>query len=372
MKRAALVALLLMGPVAAQPSAPPKIAPEADTGYFQVISALDPHVWMMFQDRFQVQPTGNVTLIEQSDGIVLVDAGGSPGDGRRIVNAVRKFSHKPVKAVILSQWHGDKVQGLSEILKAWPRARTIATLATKLHLSDPRTMNSPGAPDAERNARTQRSIADTAAAMRAGAAKATDPALRLGFARAANMFDQYGPDMDGVLTLAPHEAFADVLDIPDRTAPVKAMFLGRADTDGDAVVWLPKQRILIAGETVILPFPYGYKSYPREWIAVLEKLRAYHFKWLVPGHGPLQNDRTQIDKIAAALKDVRAQVAPLVAQGLTLPQVQQKVDMSAHAQAFCGSDPWLRKWFQAFFVEPVVVSAYKEARGEAIVQSLGG
>ena len=35
----------------------------------------------------------------------------------------------------------------------------------------------------------------------------------------------------------------------------------------------------------------------------------------------VESDRAQLDRIAATLKDVRAQVAPLVKQGLTLEQV---------------------------------------------------
>jgi glyoxylase-like metal-dependent hydrolase (beta-lactamase superfamily II) len=373
MQRILAAVILFAGAVAAQP--PPVGAegsPAADTGYFQIVRPVAKGVWLLAEPRFQLQPIGNVTVIEQSDGLVLVDAGGSPGAGRRIVEMIRGISPKPVKAVIVTQWHGDKVQGLSEILKAWPQARTIATAATRAHLSNPATMNSPAAPDAERNAAFVEAQRGIAVQMRAGAAGAKTEEGRLGYERAARLFDQYALDMDGALTLAPQEGFETALEIPDRIAPVKAMFLGRADTDGDAVVWLPKQRIVIAGEIVILPFPYGYRSYPADWIATLGKLRAMPFKLLIPGHGMEQTDRVQLDRIAAALKDVRAQVAPLAAEGLSLDAVRAKVDLSAHAKVFCGSDPWLTAWFDAFFVDPIVESAYKEAKGEPIVQSLGG
>jgi glyoxylase-like metal-dependent hydrolase (beta-lactamase superfamily II) len=148
------------------------------------------------------------------------------------------------------------------------------------------------------------------------------------------------------------------------------MFLGRANTDGDAVVWLPKQRVLVTGETVIAPFPYGFGSYPSDWIGVLKKLRAMPFKVLVPGHGMPQTDRGQIDRILAALEDVRGQVAPLVAKGLTLDQVKAKVDLSRQKQSFVGDDPWLGRWFDDFWATPIVTSAYHEAKGEPIVQSL--
>ena len=145
---AGLVAILSIVPAVAEPVVD-------DIGYFQEVHRIDKGVWLLTEPKFQVQPIGNVTVIEQSDGLVLVDAGSAVGAGRRIVALVRGLSHKPVKAVIVSQWHGDKAQGLSEILKAWPGARTISTAATQAHLSDPATMNTPGSLDAVANAKYQ-------------------------------------------------------------------------------------------------------------------------------------------------------------------------------------------------------------------------
>jgi glyoxylase-like metal-dependent hydrolase (beta-lactamase superfamily II) len=357
----------------AQVASPPpgsEGSPAADTGYFQIVRPVAPHVWVLLQPKFQVQPDGNVTIIEQSDGLVLIDAGGSPGSGRRIVKMVRGLSSKPVKAVIVSQWHGDKPQGLTEILKAWPNARTIATAATQAHLEDPNTMNTPGAPDAAANAHYQVLIRRSEDYMRKTALAASNPELRDRYAQAAHAFAQWGLDMDGALTIATKESFTDKLVIADAAAPVEATFLGRADTDGDAVVWLPKQRVLVTGETVIAPFPYGFGSYPSDWIGVLKKERAMPFKVLVPGHGAPQTDRVQLDRIRAALEDVRAQVAPLVAQGLTLDQVKAKVDLSRQKKGFVGDDPWLGRWFDDFWTTPVITSAYHEAKGEPIVQGL--
>ena len=361
-----LVALMAVSPAAA---AEPDLA---DTGYLQTLKRIDARVWVLAEPKFQVQPIGNVTIVEQSDGVVLVDAGGSPGAGRRIVEMVKSLSSKPVKAVIISQWHGDKPQGLTEILKAWPDARTISTAATQAHLSDPKTMNSPAAPDPAKNASYLSQQAAAARYMQSMIARARTPQEQHGFALAARSFGQYAADLDGALTVAPKEGFTDRLDIADAQAPVQVLFFGRGNTDGDAVVWLPKQKILVAGELVILPFPYGYESYPADWIATLGKLRSYDFRWLVPGHGAPQRDRRQIDRIAAALKDVRGQVAPLVAQGLSLDAVRARVTFDGQAKIFVGHDPWLRRWFMAFWAQPIVDSAYKEARGEPIVQGLGG
>jgi hypothetical protein len=121
---------------------------------------------------------------------------------------------------------------------------------------------------------------------------------------------------------------------------------------------------------VASPFPYGFGSYPSDWSGVLKKERAMPFKVLVPGHGAPQTDRVQLDRIRAALEDVRAQVAPLVAQGLTLDQMKAKVGLSRQKKSFVGDDPWLGRWFDDFWATPVITSAYHEAKGEPIVQGL--
>jgi glyoxylase-like metal-dependent hydrolase (beta-lactamase superfamily II) len=365
-----IVAVLALFAFSARPLAVTSGAKTTDDGYFQLIVRVAPGVWLLAEPKFQVQPIGNVTVIEQADGLVLVDAGASAGSGRRIVAMVRQISPKPVKAIILSQWHGDKVQGLSELLKAWPNARTIATRQTQAHLADPMTMNTPASPDPVRNAAFVKQQLDIAAYLEANAAKAADPTVRDGFAAAARMFRLYALDVAGTLTLAPKEGFTDRLEIADARRPVEALYLGRANTDGDAMVWLPRQRILVAGETVIAPFPYGYESYPASWIDVLRQLRGYRCRVLIPGHGPPQHDARQIDRIRAALEAVETQVAPLARQGLTLAQVQAKVDFSARQRSFIGGDPWLGLWFKAFWTEPIVASAYKEANGQPIVQGL--
>jgi glyoxylase-like metal-dependent hydrolase (beta-lactamase superfamily II) len=342
----------------------------ADTGYFQVVRPVDKGIWLLAEPRFQLQPIGNVTVIEQRDGLILVDAGGSPGAGRRIVAMVKSISPKPVKAVIITQWHGDKPQGLTEILKAWPDARTISTVATQAHLHEAATMNTPATPDPARNAKYQKMLADYIATMKKSFENASTPEMRSGYDREVRMLEQYALDMDGALTVPTKEAFSDRLRIDDALSPVEAMFLGRANTDGDAVVWLPRQQIVIAGEIVILPFPYGFESYPSDWIATLDKLQALKFRTRIPGHGLPQTGREQIAKIRAALEDVRAQVAPLAAQGLTLGQVRAKVNLAAQIEAFTRRDPSLARWIKPLWLDPIIASAYKEAKGEPIIQSL--
>lgn len=345
--------------------------PRSTDGYYQQTLRIASGVWTFAQPSFQVQPSGNVTLIEQADGLVLVDAGGSPGAARRVIAEIRRLSRKPVKAVIITHWHGDHPQGLPEILKAWPEARTVATRATQAHLTARKTMNTPAVFDAAADEAFYKRGQGFIAYSRRMAEQAVSPAEREGWSAAARLFTQYAEDMRGAITVAPREAFDDTLILPDPRAPVEVRFLGRANTDGDAVVWLPRQKVLISGDLVVAPFPFGFGSYPADWLISLDRLRAHDFEVLVPGHGPPQRDRAYLDRLSAAITEIRVSVTPLAQQGMSLDEVRKKVDFSSQAPGFIGDDPWLRRWFHEYWVIPFVTSVHKEAKGEPIVQSLG-
>ena len=343
--------------------------PTPEDGYYQEVRSVASGVWVLLQPRMQVQPAGNVTVIEQQDGLVLVDTGGSPGAGRRVVETVKGLSPEAVKAVIVTHWHGDHALGLTEIQKAWPEARTIATRATQEHLQTPKTMNTPAEPDEARNRELQEQLRGFGEYSAQMAGKAETDAGRQGWAGAERLFHQYVIDMDGALTRTTAEGFTDRLVLDDPRSPVEVRFLGRANTDGDAVVWLPKQRVVVTGDVVVAPIPYGFGSYPGEWTGVLEAVKSLDFAVLVPGHGAPQTDATYLDRLLALLEDVREQVAK-AGPAATLEEVRAVVDLSHHRKLFAGDDPWLAYWFDSYWTQPIVASAYKEAHGEPIVQSL--
>jgi glyoxylase-like metal-dependent hydrolase (beta-lactamase superfamily II) len=203
------------------------------------------------------------------------------------------------------------------------------------------------------------------------AEQASDPAEKVGWAAAGRLFTQYAEDMRGAVTISTTEAFDERLDLPDARTPIEVRFLGRANTDGDAIVWLPKQKVLISGDIVVAPFPFGFGSYPADWLRTLDRIRAYDFEVLVPGHGRPQRDRAYLDRLSGAIAEVRAKVASLVAQGVSLEDARKRLDFTDQTRAFVGDDPWLRRWFSEYWSTPFLASAYKEAKGEPIVQTLG-
>jgi glyoxylase-like metal-dependent hydrolase (beta-lactamase superfamily II) len=358
-------------PIVAPFPADARVSPE--DGYLYEAVAIAPRVHaFMSREPFQVQPLGNVTAIEQSDGFVLVDSGGSPAAAERIVAFLGEIADKPVKAIVLTHWHGDHVLGLRTLLARWPDARTISTAQTRASLMSAETARFMPTGDAANDSAIQANLAGGVAFLqgRSGQADLTDEERR-GYAQAARVLAQHAQDLRGAARIAPGESFADRMVIEDSVAPAEIAFLGRANTDGDAVVWLPRQRVLVTGDIVVSPIPFGFGSYPESWSGVLERLKAYDFATLVPGHGRAMQDRAYLDRLIGLIAEMRRQTAPLAAEGLSLEDVRARTDFSAQAAAFTGGSPWLGRWFNAYWTQPFVASAYKEARGEPIVQGGG-
>jgi glyoxylase-like metal-dependent hydrolase (beta-lactamase superfamily II) len=193
---------------------------------------------------------------------------------------------------------------------------------------------------------------------------------RTRYERSIAALRQFGAGFPGTYVVPPTETFTDQLLIDDSERPVRLMFLGRANTDGDAIAWLPKQRIVMTGDIVVSPIPFGFYSYPESWISVLERLKALNFATLIPGHGEPMTDESYLDRLIATIRDIRARVGPLARQGLSVEEVRSQVDFSEQSAIF-GTTPRLKAGFESLWLTPMVENAYKEARGLPIIQGGG-
>lgn len=357
----ALIALFaLPAPALAQGGAPP-------AHYLQIAEEVAPgvHVLRQAEPAF-AGVIGNVTVIEQSDGLVLIDSGASFGSGQRVVEAVRRISAKPVKAVAITHWHNDHPLGLAAILAAWPNAEVIAHEATVADLMAGRT-GVPDAPSAEWEAGRRATLIQSYADLAAGeAANAATPEERAGWARAIETRDLRLADVAGTYVVMPRRTFSDRLVLPDPVAPVELRFLGRANTSGDISAWLPRQRVLIAGDAVVAPVPYMFSIYPSEMLTVFDAMRALGFRVLVPGHGAPLRDGAYLDRLSALVREVQRQVAPLARDGVALDEVAARTDFAGQRRTFTGGDPWLGYWFDRYGLTPLIESVYREARGEPL------
>ena len=315
---------------------------------------------------------GNVSIIEQRDGFVLVDSGLSAGNGRTIVNYIKARSQKPVKAVVITHWHNDHPQGVSAIRAAWPKVRVIATEETKKGMLGPELGELVGLePGAQYDERVRKLNADQQVTLDKLIADPATAPDRVERAKKAKLdYALFAENYSGTHVVPPTETFTEELRIDDPTAPVEIKFLGRANTAGDAVVWLPRQKIAMSGDMVVWPTPFGFFSFPGDWVQSLGKLKALGYRTLIPGHGEPQTDTAYIDQLIGSIEDIRAQVGPLAKQGLSLEEVNKRTDFSRYRDQF-GKTERMKTLFKVYWTDPMTENAWKEAKGLPIKQGEG-
>ncbi len=154
-------------------------------------------------------------------------------------------------------------------------------------------------------------------------------------------------EYEGYVDRLPDLTFGDQLDVDLGGRQVQVRFLGRGKTAGDAVVYLPKEKILITGDVLVHPVPYCFGGYPSDWIVTLQELDALGAKVIVPGHGEIEHDDVYLRRVAALLEKVVSRVREELTRGpqTKLEALKAAIDLSAERQEFAGDDEDSRDLF---------------------------
>ena len=140
----------------------------------------------------------------------------------------------------------------------------------------------------------------------------------------------------------PSVTFSDAMTIDLGGRVIQLKFHGRGHSSGDIVAYLPRERVLVAGDLVASPVPYFFAGYPYDQIATLEALDALDALAIVPGHGDVMLDESFLNRTIEVMKDVRDHVVrethrlgPLSAK---LDDVRKGVNYKTYAAEFAGTD----------------------------------
>ena len=179
------------------------------------------------------------------------------------------------------------------------------------------------------------------------------------------LVEQYLARVPKTRYLLPTIGLRDRLTLRRGQRRIEILRLGRGHTSGDLVVFLPDERVLIAGDLVIWPVPLvgSEQSHVGDWSASLEKARELEAAIVVPGHGPVLRDQAYLKLMADSFASIRAQAEAAVAQGQSLEDFRKSVDLAAARKRF-AEDSRVRKFlFETYVAGPAVVSAFRDASG---------
>jgi glyoxylase-like metal-dependent hydrolase (beta-lactamase superfamily II) len=302
---------------------------------------------------------GNTTVIIGQRQVFVVDAPFLPSDAREDIAEIRQWTDKPVSFLLNTHFHNDHNLGNRAYMDAFPALTIISHVETKKDMD----LFGPGSLSREERgtAAYQRMLDQGKTGDGTPLTDADKAELKTILARRLQVMDELAAVKFQSATLTFEHDFS--VDIGNREVQVK--FLGRGNTSGDAVVYLPVEKIAIVGDLVVYPIPYIYDGYPSEWVGTLDKLAQLDAGTIVPGHGPVMHDKSYIYLVRDLMRSAVGQMnEALRASGpamfRTVDDVRAKVDLSPFRQRFAGNDKELAAAFDAAVVNLVNV-VFREA-----------
>ncbi|MGB1109254.1 MAG: MBL fold metallo-hydrolase [Gammaproteobacteria bacterium] len=225
-------------------------------------------------------------IVITDEGVVLIDSGGTYKGAQAIHELIKSVTDQPVVTVINSggqdhRWLGNgyfKEQG----------AHIIAS----------------------------------AAAVKDHKARLQDQFFRLG----SLVGDEVIKGTDAVYA---DETFEDELKFTKGGVDFELKMVGMAHTPGDALIWLPQQRIVFTGDVVYIGRMLGVQSHSNAgtWLEAFDTLAALEPEHLIPGHGPATDLATATKDTRDYLAFLRESVAAFMDDGGDITQIST-VDQS--------------------------------------------
>jgi len=212
-----------------------------------------PQTWMV-QGESALGSTANRNFISNAafvvtpEGVLVVDALGSPALAQELIQEIRKITPAPIRYVVMTHYHADHIYGLQALKAAG--AQVIAQQDGQIYLHS-----------------------DTAA-------------LRLKASR-----EELFPWIDEKTTLVPADRWiAGALTLQMGGLDFQIQPVGPAHTPEDLVVYVPQLKLLLAGDIVFRGrVPFVGQADSGRWIGALDKLLAFDTQVIVPGHGPVSS-----------------------------------------------------------------------------------
>lgn len=325
-----------------------------ETGDRQVTKLADGVYAIQHKHAIDGNVSGNTTVIVGDREVFVVDSGYLPSTAREDIAQIRQWTDKPVGYLLNTHFHNDHNNGNKAYMNAFPSLAIVAHEATKKDMD----LIQPG--NIERGPKR---LAATIAAFKQGKDQRGQPLSEDDKKQVQELLpglEQQLTEFNALVYQPPTLTFTDEIDIDLGNREVQVKHLGRGNTPGDAIVYLPKEKILVAGDLLVHPIPYTYDGYPAEWIQTLQKMAQLDAETIVPGHGPIFHDKTYLylmtDLFKSAVEQVRARIRQIGFPGShSVDDVKGSVDLTPFRARFAGDDKDLQAEFDDMTVHLVKI-----------------
>ena len=256
---------------------------------------LAPGVWF-WQGNRDLQQPANCGWIEFKDYVFVIDAN-YPWGAREILPEIKRTTSKPIRFVFLTHYHGDHAYGTGLFVDAGAAVVCSADCA-----GESRTKGQAGW---DKNTAT------------------------------------------GEFSLKPYRlehptvTFAETMVFDDGAHRVELTKVGPGHSKGDAVAYLPKEKILFSGDLCV-NWKSGNNVADQDadiphWVRILGRLAGWDVATLIPGHGAPGSTATMRAQ-AAFLDDMWNQVAAGKRAGKSADELPKAIHLSRHGDFAADPD----------------------------------
>ncbi len=302
-------------------------------------------------------PQSNTTVIVGDRSVLVVDSCLLPSTTRQDIEQIKEWTKKPVTFLVNTHWHFDHTLGNATYAAAFPGVQIIAHTATQKTIAE----YNQGAAD-RYHTREERfkKVLDTGKAPDGTPLTAAD---RKDYEESLAGLAPVVAEFKGVVQLNPNITFDHELNIDLGNRPVQIRFLGRGNTAGDTIVYLPNEKILVTGDLLDHPVPYMFGGFPVEFVDTLHRLAQFDVQTVVPGHGDVLHDNQYILLSADVMRAVNEEVLKEINQGKTEDEIKEAVprvlDQAAWRAKFIGDNTEDAGFFDQAFAG-LVKTSYRE------------
>ncbi|HKS54998.1 MAG TPA: MBL fold metallo-hydrolase [Steroidobacteraceae bacterium] len=289
----------------------------------------------------------NSVAVIDDKSVVIFDTGARLSSAQAVLSQIRRLTDKPVSRVVNSHWHPDHWSGNAVYTRAFPGVQVMATTATRDYMT--RTVQS--------MRYVLRKGVNVHRQSAAGAAGASDAAT-------LRIEEEFVAEFERLQPVFPNVTFDGrmVVEEAPRTFELMTLF---GDASSVAVAYLPREKVLLAGDVIIYPLPYTPNGYLiSRWLESLRSIRALDVAAIVPGHGPVLKDREYLDLLIELISQVTEQVEHALETGVLTADLPQALHLESIGAKFRARTEISESDFDGF-VQELTAKVAQESRDGA-------
>jgi glyoxylase-like metal-dependent hydrolase (beta-lactamase superfamily II) len=274
----------------------------------------------------------NSGVVILDSGVLVFDTHYTPEAGEALLEKITAATARPVRYIVNSHFHPDHTHGN----QAFSTVRQI--------IGSTNTRRDMLAKDLPALNQTQAIVQSQVVQLSKDLSSEHDARAQAALRAQLNERQAFMRRMSSIRILAPVMTFDDNLTIVDGDRSVQLLYLGKAHTDGDSVLYLPQEKIAFLGDIFFHDaIPNVEDASILEWMKTLQEVLKLDARTFVPGHGQV-GARTDVEGFLNYFGDLKALVEPAVAHGESLEQLLGEVSLPVKYSSYS---------FQKFFPDNV-------------------